>query len=150
YKPVSGLNLHAGVDVAFAPYQVDIRFPPPPRPGEPDPGPFASRLPMSESLKDNAWRPAAYIEAEIAPSERAKIVPGVRVDYARDTGHWDIGPRLSARYDIVHDFPRTTVKGGAGIYHQPPQFQETDARFGTPGLISNRAFQYSLDRKRTR
>jgi hypothetical protein len=55
-----------------------------------------------------------------------------------------VSPRVSARYDIVHDFPRTTVKGGAGIFYQPPQFQETDAKFGSPGLESNRAFHYSL------
>ncbi|HEY3594160.1 MAG TPA: TonB-dependent receptor, partial [Polyangiaceae bacterium] len=96
------------------------------------------------SNKDSAWRPAAYIEAEIAPNERFKIVPGVRVDYAQDTGHWDIGPRLSARYDIVHDFPRTTVKGGIGLFYQPPQFQETSPVFGSPGLESNRAAHYSL------
>jgi TonB family protein len=144
YKPFSGLNLHGGVDVGFAPYSFEIRAPPPPRPGEPDPGPFASRPPVYNAGADNAWRPAAYLEAEINPDERSKIVPGVRVDYARDTGHFDVGPRLSARYDIVHDFPRTTAKGGAGLYYQPPQFQETDARFGTPGLGSNRAFHYSL------
>ena len=144
YRLVSGLTIHGGVDIGFAPYQFEIRAPPPPRPGEPDPGPFASRPPVAQSGKDNAWRPAAYVEAEITPTERLKIVPGVRVDYARDTGHWDVGPRVNARYDIVHDFPRTTIKGGAGLYHQPPQFQETDAVFGTPGLLSNRAFHYSV------
>jgi hypothetical protein len=144
YKPWSGVTLHAGTDVGFAPFEVDIRFPPPPRPGEPDSGPFASRPSISEHTKDNAWRPAAYLEAEINPTERSKLVPGVRVDYARDTGHFDVSPRLSARYDIAHDFPRTTAKGGIGIYYQPPQFQETDKIFGTPGLISNRAFHYSL------
>jgi len=144
YHPLRGLTLHGGVDVGFAPYEFDIRAPPPPRPGEPDPGPFASRPLIFESGKDNAWRPAGYLEAEISPNERSKIVPGVRVDYARDTGHWDVAPRLNARYDIVHDFPRTTAKGGVGAYYQQPQFQETDKVFGTPGLSSNRAIHYSL------
>src|SRR5205823_1412537 len=112
YRPVAGVTFHGGIDAGFAPYEFDIRAPPPPRPGEPDPGPFASRPPTAETGKDNAWRPAAYLEAEINPSNRSKVVPGVRADYARDTGHWDVAPRLSARYDVAHDFPRTTVKGG--------------------------------------
>ena len=31
-----------------------------------------------------------------------------------------------------------------GVFHQPPQFQETDEIFGTPGIESNRAIHYSL------
>jgi len=95
-------------------------------------------------VKDNAWRPAAYLEAELNPSASAKIVPGIRLDYARDTGHYDVSPRLSGRYDIVHDFPRTTVKGGVGLFYQQPQFQETDRVFGSQNLVSNRAVHYSL------
>ncbi len=144
YRLFPGMMLHAGVDLAYAPYEFSIRFPPPPRPGEPSAGPFASRPPLTQSDKNSVWRPAAYLEAEITPTERAKIVPGVRFDYSRDTGKVDISPRVSARYDIVHDFPRTTVKGGVGLFYQPPQFQETDARFGSSGLGSNRAIHYSL------
>jgi hypothetical protein len=39
---------------------------------------------------------------------------------------------------------RTTLKAGAGVFYQPPQFQETNPVFGTPGLLSNRAIHYSL------
>jgi hypothetical protein len=93
---------------------------------------------------NNAWRPGAYLEAELSPGERARIIPGVRFDYARDSEHFDVGPRIAGRYDIVHDFPRTTVKGGVGLFYQPPQFQETSGIFGTPGLLSNRAVHYSV------
>jgi hypothetical protein len=31
-----------------------------------------------------------------------------------------------------------------GVFYQPPQFQETNPVFGTPGLTSNRAIHYSL------
>jgi hypothetical protein len=144
YHPFGGVTFHGGLDLALAPYSVNIRFPPPPRPGEPDPGPFATRPPITRSDTNTAWRPAAYLEAEINPSARSKIVPGIRADYARDTSKVDISPRLSGRYDIVHEFPRTTVKGGVGLFYQPPQFQESDALFGSPNLHSNRAIHYSL------
>lgn len=139
-----GVTLHTGFDLAWAPYTVDVRAPPPPRPGEPDPGPFAAKPPRTLSQSDTIFRPAAYAEAELAPNERAKIVPGVRVDYARDIGRWDLSPRMSGRYDVLHDYPRTTVKGGVGIYHQPPQYQQSSPVFGTPNLVSQRAVQYSL------
>jgi hypothetical protein len=95
------------------------------------------------------------VDAEIQPTRRALIVPGLRFDYARDSGHSDLSPRINARYDLVggraeEDRPlearrkRTTVKGGVGVYYQAPQFQETDPVFGTLGLLSNRALQYTV------
>lgn len=144
YRPFGGVTFHGGLDLALAPYEVNIRFPPPPRPGEPDPGPFAARPPISRTDQNTAWRPAAYIEAEINPNARSKIVPGFRADYARDTDKFDFSPRINGRYDIVHDFPRSTVKGGVGLYYQPPQFQESDKAFGSPDLHSNRAIHYAL------
>jgi hypothetical protein len=83
------------------------------------------------------------------------IVPGFRVDYARDSGQADFAPRINGRYDLIggkadSDLPpeerhrRTTLKAGVGIYYQPPQFQETNAVFGTPGLLSNKSVHYSI------
>lgn len=70
-----------------------------------------------------------------------------------------MSPRFNARYDLVSPTDgdeeaaasaagrrrmRTTVKGGVGVYHQPPEFQQTDEVFGTPGIRSNRAIHYSV------
>jgi len=139
WKATKGVSVSTGMDILFAPYQVDVRAPPPPRPGEPDPGPFATVPPRTISTRDNAYRPAAYVEAELTPYQGTRLVPGVRLDFARDTKRWDLSPRLAARQDLTRGFPRTTLKGGVGIFHQPPQFQETSTAFGTPGLQSNRA-----------
>jgi TonB family protein len=153
FKVAPGFKLNTGLDFDLAPYEVTVRLPQPPRPGEPDPGPFASRPPQETHDKSTAFRPAWYGEAELQPSSRLRIVPGLRVDYARDTGHADFSPRLVTRYDLVkgadptdpdsHSL-RTTLKGGAGLFYQPPQFQETNLVFGTPGLLSNRAIHYSI------
>ena len=162
------MKINAGLDFLLAPYDLIVRFPQPPRPGEPDPGPFASRPPQESHETSTAFQPAWYGEAELQPSSRLRIIPGVRVDYARDTGHADFSPRLVARYDLVKGSNdssgggfrtlagdkdpahpdstrlRTTLKAGAGVFYQPPQFQETNPVFGTPGLLSNRAIHYSL------
>jgi hypothetical protein len=86
---------------------------------------------------------------ELTPTARWRIVPAVRVDFAQDSGHTDVSPRINARYDLIAADPvsgrrRTTLKGGVGVFRQPPQFQETDPVFGTPGLESNNAMHYTL------
>ena len=153
FKVTSGVKINTGFDFAIAPYEVTVRFPQPPRPGEPDPGPFVSRPPKESHQESTVFRPAWYGEAELQPNSRLRIIPGLRVDYSRDTGHADFAPRLVARYDLVkgtdpnhpeREARRTTLKGGVGVFYQPPQFQETDPVFGTPGLSSNRAVHYSL------
>jgi TonB family protein len=147
-----GLRLNAGLDFQVAPFTTNIRLPEPPRPGEPSPGPFTTR-PLRESRTDEtAFRPAWYLEAEVKPTSRLLLTPGLRADYARDSGHGDLSPRITARYDLTRagdetDLTvarRTTLKGGVGVFYQPPQFQETDEAFGTPGIYSNRAIHYSL------
>ncbi|MEI9948979.1 MAG: TonB-dependent receptor [Pseudomonadota bacterium] len=153
FKLAPGVKINTGLDFAIAPYEVSVRFPPAPRAGEPDPGPYASRPPKESYQKSTAFRPAWYAEAELQPTSRLRVIPGVRVDYARDSGHADFSPRIVARYDLVKgadpDHPelarrRTTLKGGVGVFYQPPQFQETNPVFGTPGLSSNRAIHYSF------
>ena len=153
FKVASGIKINTGLDFAISPYEVVVRFPQPPRPGEPDSGPFAARPPKESHEKGTVFRPAWYAEAELQPTNRLRVIPGVRVDYARDSGHTDFAPRIVARYDLVKgadpDHPelqarRTTLKGGVGVFYQPPQFQETNPVFGTPGLTSNRAIHYSI------
>jgi len=150
YKILDGAKLNAGLDFELAPFDVTARFPDPPRPGEPDPGPFAARPPREVRSKGLGFRPAWYADIELDPTDRIHVVPGVRVDYSRDSGHGDFAPRVNARYAVVKgpdaehpDRKKTVLKGGAGVYYQPPQFQETDEVFGTVGLYSNKAIHYA-------
>jgi len=146
-----GLTLHAGIDFQTGPFDVLVRAPEPPRPGEPAPGPFTTRPLLETRQSSTFFRPAWYADAQWKLGA-LNVIPGARVDYARDTGHADFSPRLGVRYDLaLHaSHPdgsvsrRTTLKAGAGVFHQPAQPQETDEVFGTPGLQSNRAFHYSL------
>lgn len=148
-NPAMTFNL--GMDFAIVPFEVTVRAPPPPRPGEPDPGPFATRPSLETYQKSTGFRPGWYGELEWQATRKLRLVPSVRFDYARDTGHSDLSPRLNARYELLGKTDRagnpshqTVLKGGVGVFHQPPQFQETDEVFGTPGLESNRAIHYGL------
>src|SRR6188768_1246844 len=118
FKVASGVKINTGLDFAISPYEVTVRFPQAPRAGEPDPGPYASRPPKESHEEGTVFRPAWYGEAELQPNSRLRIIPGARVDYARDTGHADFAPRLVARYDLIKgaspadpDARRTTLKG---------------------------------------
>lgn len=139
-----GLLLDMGVDMVVGYYDVNVRLPAPPAPGQPPAGPFSNRAPVDQHLTGAAYQPAAYLEAEITPDPRLRVVPGVRLDYFGITREYTFSPRLNARFDIKKDFPRSTVKGGVGIFHQPPQFQEVSSAFGNPKLGSNRSIQYAL------
>jgi TonB family protein len=142
-KITRGVTANFGLDLLYTPYDVTVRFPPFPRPGEPPGGPFLSRPAITTHDQSSVFRPGMYTELEITPWHGGRIVPGARLDYAKDTQSWDLAPRFIARQDIT-DYPRTTLKGGAGIYFQPPQPQETNPVFGMAGLASNRAIHYGL------
>jgi TonB family protein len=137
------LTLNTGIDEYYAPYTVGAQLPPPPKPGQPPPGPFSAQPPLVANATGSIFEPAFYTELEATPWQGARIVPGLRLDYTQDTKSWDLSPRVVVRQDVVRD-PRTTIKGGIGLFTQPPQAQETNAIFGTPGLTSNRSTHYDL------
>lgn len=152
WKFGSGIRLNTGLDLVALPYEIAVRSPAPPLPGEPESGPFSSRPFFEVRETQTSLRQGVYADAELQPTDRWRIVPGIRVDYARDTRSVDTSPRINTRFDLVKGGPdlagvqqrRTTLKAGAGYYYQPPQFQETNAVFGTPGITSNRALHYAL------
>ncbi len=152
WKLAKGATVNAGFDFVASPADIFVRLPRPPADGQPDSGPFSTRPPIERRQSLTVFRPAWYVEGEVQATERLRVVPGVRLDFAQDSGKADFSPRLMARYDVVNSkdeisgpgFRRTTLKGGVGLFQQPPQYQESDAVFGTPGVGSNRAMHYSL------
>jgi hypothetical protein len=138
-KVVRGVVANVGLDLGYDPYHLDVRRPPPRRPGIPSGGPLDVPL---ESVDSGArFLPGAYTEWEITPVAGTRIVPGVRLDYASSTKRWDVSPRINLRQDLTREFPRTTFKAGVGLYYQPPQPIETDPTFGQSGLVSSRSIQ---------
>jgi len=139
-----GVRMNLGMDWLWTPYEIALRLPPLPRPGEPPGAPFGGRPPLQLTETGTIYAPALYDELEITPWRGARFVTGLRVDYTKSTQRWDVSPRFVARQDLTPSPRRTTLKGGVGVFQQPPQPQDTAARFGVPGLSSNRAIHYSL------
>jgi TonB family protein len=152
WNVASGIKLNAGLDLYAAPIDIYVRSPAPPEPGQADSGPFVGRVPLVVKDSLQGLRQAAYVDAELQPTDRWRIVPGLRFDYMRDTRSSDFNPRINSRYDIIKGGVspngtwnrRTTVKGGVGEYTQPPQYQQTNPVFGTPNILANRSIHYSL------
>lgn len=138
-----GVTANVGLDMLYVPFAVNVRFPQFNQPGQPPEGPFLSRPPREVKWTDALYRPAMYSELELVPWKGGRVVPGVRVDYAKQTRSWDVGPRMNVRQDIGPSFPRTTLKGGLGLYHEPPEPQNTSPVFGQAALSSQRAAHYS-------
>jgi len=137
------LIMNTGVDMIYTPYQVDVRFPAPPKAGQPPGGPFLNNA-VQTSSTDTLYQPAMYSEFEAQPWVGTRIVPGLRIDYTKNTKSWDVQPRLVVRQDVTPSPHRTTIKAGVGIYMQPPQPQQTDPVFGTLGLVDERSTQYDV------
>lgn len=132
-----------GLDMSALRYDLDLYVKPYPTTDETQ-GPYFAR--PSRRFVDEIWmfRPAAYVMAEITPWRGTRLMPSLRVDYARDTGDVTFDPRFVFR-SLLHDGPHsTTLKGGVGLYQQPPLPQESVKPFGTPGVQSNRSIHSSL------
>lgn len=147
-----GLRINAGLDFQVYPHEITARSPAPPEPGQPTSGPFSTRPMVEVSQSVTGLNEGLYADAELQPTERLRVVPGLRVDYTRETRKLDTDPRVTVRYDLVQGGTqangqigrRTTVKGGAGYYSQAPQSREVNSAYGTPGLRSNRALSFAL------
>ena len=90
------------------------------------------------------FRPAAFAEYEYAPTSRTNITGGVRLDYSKDTGDVDLAPRISVRQTLVDKPYSPILKGGVGLFYQPPAPGQTLPVLGTPGLQSQRAVHSML------
>ena len=87
-----------------------------------------------------ATRPGAYVEASLQPVRALLLLPSVRADYYSDSRKWSVDPRLSGRFSLTE---ATTLKAGAGLYSQPPEFWEVVKEFGNPKLTPYRTVQTS-------
>jgi outer membrane receptor protein involved in Fe transport len=138
------ISLTGGLDVQTGTYDVAWRVPPFDIDSGDTGGPAFGR-PVTELVADGQWlRPGAYAQAELTPFEGLKLLPGVRADYTHDTSSWTFDPRLGIRYDLHPSELRTTLKGGIGVFHKPPEPYETIRPFGNPNVRSERALHYSL------
>lgn len=153
WNVMKGVKVNTGLDMLAGPYDVFARAPLAQQDSRVGQG-LTNQVNVETQESGEVFRPGWYAEAEVQPHERLLLVPGLRIDYARDTSYADIGPRITGRYllngapsDVDVDGNRarkTALKAGLGYFYKPPEFQQTNAVFGTPNLQSNRALHASV------
>lgn len=143
-RAASNIAVIGGMDLQQTTADVSIRVPPQGAATD-APSPTFARPPAVVTQNGSAsYLPAAYAGVEWKPSPSLKILPSVRVDYAKEEKRWDVSPRVNARWDITRGAYRTALKGGVGIYSQPAQPYEAIPPYGTPHLLSNRSMHESI------
>lgn len=143
WRPEDFLTLIGGLDIFISPTTVNFSGPPPDQgEGAPDTGrTVAQRGFVTVSDKASAYRPAAYVESILVPHETVELTVGTRLDWYRDIESWSFNPRMSGLVKLSDD---VRIKGGIGLFSQPPQFQESAPGLGNPNLVPEQALHVGL------
>lgn len=134
------LTLAAGADTRFVPRSsLEIESPEIPPPNQ-LPSPDAPKV--RTHLRPQAMEAGVWAEATWRPLEGLVVLPGVRAEHVvlLNRMTW-VDPRLSARYALREG---TTLKGGAGLYHQPPRPVYLTREWGNPELHEEGAWHAML------
>lgn len=111
----------------------------------PDSNPTAN--PATEISRDLAQVGAAvYLEAEWTPlGGPVTLIPGVRTDQYDWAGRHQmaVDPRLNVRWRLDDD-EDWVIKGGAGVFSQPPTEFQLDPDLGNPDLEPEYAYHFGL------
>lgn len=113
----------------------------------PLPGANPGELTAVEIERDLAQVAAGlYLEAEWnIGGGPLTIVPGVRTDHYDWAGRhrWFVDPRVTARW-VLDEEKTWVLKGGVGVFSQPPTEFRLDPDFGNPDLEPEWAIHYGL------
>ena len=134
----------AGLDMDWSKTDIDIRLPNtgPPKEGKVEAGqPDLDDVAVISLTDARDRNVAGFMDLELQAIDDLLVVPGLRIDWFESTGQVTLDPRLTARYVVT---PEYTVKGGVGVFHQPPTQDELVEGFGNPELTAEWAIHYSL------
>ncbi|HSQ64827.1 MAG TPA: TonB family protein [Polyangiaceae bacterium] len=143
--PISkAVRLIGGLDLEGGQWDYTLKFPAIPSEASPDTGPLFGQKKLTSVRSLGYFDPAAFANLEVFPVKRLRVLVGGRVDTFGATEGVYVQPRMNLRYVLRDGDDKTTLKAALGLYAQPPQVNETDPIFGTPGLRANQATQVSV------
>jgi TonB family protein len=128
------VRLIGGIDLFFLPGEYTYIGPPPTgTENDPDSRGGAGLTNRDQiTVRDDfvTVQPAAYTEFDIN-LQPWRVVLGSRVDYYEEIDAFSYDPRGSLHFTLSES---TTLKGGIGIFSQPPEFYEAAPELGNPEL----------------
>ena len=104
---------------------------------------FSSSLGRYRSINDfhdQGTRSGAYAQLRLTAG-RFTFVPGARADHWTLTEETTASPWVQADWKLSNT---ASIRGGAGIYRQFPEFEQVIGALGVPGARAQRADQYDL------
>ncbi len=142
------LRLTFGVDFAGSFMVGDYAGPRPPQlegdPTSDDPDAARNRVVVGEDELDGtigAINPAAYVELAYRPTDQWLLIGGGRGDYFSAIDEVGVDPRFATRCRLSDEM---TLKGGVGLFTQPPIYWESMPILGNEELDPTRAVHSSL------
>jgi TonB family protein len=134
------VRLIGGIDWNYIPTTLSFRGPQPTQ-SEGQPAQAANTGRVDFTANANAYRPALYLESNVRVFDALDVVAGVRLDYFREINSWSVNPRLSTRLALS---PQWALRGGVGLFSQPPEFAESAVGVGNPNLNPIRSIHTGL------
>ncbi|MFZ5439235.1 MAG: TonB-dependent receptor domain-containing protein [Myxococcota bacterium] len=140
--PKWNTQLSAGLDLGLMPYALEVQSPPLPKLNQ-VPDPFQSKSLVLTKEAVFAAEPGLFLDVLWKPLDSLRVVAGVRADYNSQMNKAWVDPRLSVFWQL-HE--RVALKGGAGIYQQPPDYRTgaLSPSLGNPQLQPEGARQFML------
>ncbi|MFP4601125.1 MAG: TonB-dependent receptor domain-containing protein [Persicimonas sp.] len=86
-------------------------------------------------------QPGFYVEGTYEPYDGLKLIPGLRFDYYGAIKRPSTSPRFATRWELADGL---TLKGGVGLFTQPPLPNESDPDFGNPDISFEKATHYAV------
>ena len=144
HRITRGAKLTVGYEHQVMPYHVFVRSPRPPQEGQFPAQPLSGAEILTTDRNGSEYTPALYAELEYTLG-KLTLYPSSRFDYTYTSRTVSASPRLNARFAAS---PQTTVKGGVGLFNQPPQPWQTDPSFGNPSIRDEQGLHVSLGAER--
>lgn len=116
------LRWSLGLDVFAGPVSLTFRGPRAPGTGSGVVASVGDLATVATQSTTFALRPGAWTDLEITPTRGLRLIPSLRLDYYGDIQRAVLSPRLAFRMAVA---PGWALKGGIGLYTQPPQLQES-------------------------
>ncbi|MBI2896833.1 MAG: TonB-dependent receptor [Deltaproteobacteria bacterium] len=133
-------RLRLGVDVQTGAIDTNVRAPQPPDPRETQ-NPIYGQEVKSYDDERFLTNIGAYAELALEPAAGLSLTAGARFDHLGLIGANVVDPRAGFRWQ-AHS--RLVMKGGLGLYSQPPRGFEVVPGFGNPDLEAERGVHYTI------
>lgn len=142
----SRVQLRSGIDLNLIPFSLEYQGPPvTQQEGSGQQDPITGQETQFVDTSGVVFRPGAYVEADVRPIAPLRLVLGVRLDYYSEIEAWSVDPRLVALLSLNSE---NRIKFGAGLFSQPPEFQESSDDLGNPNLRPFRALHLAMGYER--